>query len=48
VAFHDYGVPGVEHLGTWDVFGVTEVVDEFVRTRNLRVDVTDSLAVVRL
>jgi hypothetical protein len=30
------------------VFGVTEVVDEFVRTRNLRVDVTDTLAVVRL
>jgi predicted O-methyltransferase YrrM len=48
VAFHDYGVPGVEHLGTWDAFGVTGVVDEFVRTRNLRVDVTDTLAVVRL
>jgi len=48
VAFHDYGIPGVEHLGRWDAFGVTEVVDEFVRTRNLRVDVTDTLAVVRL
>ena len=48
IAFHDYGVPGVEHSGRWDPFGVTEVVDEFARSRRCLVDVTETLAVVRL
>jgi predicted O-methyltransferase YrrM len=48
IAFHDYGVPGVEHRGRWDPFGVTEVVDEFVAERGLPLEVVDTLAVVRL
>jgi predicted O-methyltransferase YrrM len=48
IAFHDYGVPGVEHRGVWDDFAVTEVVNSFVRERRLRFDVTDTLAVVHL
>jgi predicted O-methyltransferase YrrM len=48
VAFHDYGVPGVEHRGRWDPFGVTEVVDEFVRERGLVLELVDTLAVTPL
>jgi SAM-dependent methyltransferase len=48
IAFHDYGVPGVEHAGRWDPFGVTEVVDEFAAARGYLLDVTETLAVVRL
>ena len=48
LAFHDYGVPGVEHRGTWDAFGVTEVVDELAAARGLEVELTRTLAVLRL
>lgn len=48
VAFHDYGLAGIEHGGRWDDFHVTEVVDEFARSRGIHVDVIDTLAVVRL
>jgi predicted O-methyltransferase YrrM len=48
LAFHDYGVPGVQHAGGWDDFHVTEVVDELADARRTAVDVTDSLAVVQL
>lgn len=48
LAFHDYGVPGVEHKGVWDDFGVTQVVDEFAASRGLALDVTGTVAVVRL
>jgi predicted O-methyltransferase YrrM len=48
IAFHDYGVPGVEHAGRWDPFGVTEVVDDFAASHGYLLDVTETLAVVRL
>src|SRR3954453_9411173 len=48
IAFHDYGVPGGEHAGPWDAFGITQVVDEFAASRGYLVDVTETLAVVRL
>jgi predicted O-methyltransferase YrrM len=48
IAFHDYGVPGVEHRGRWDPFGVTEVVDEFAGSRGLSVELVETLAVVQL
>jgi predicted O-methyltransferase YrrM len=48
LAFHDYGVPGVEHGGRWDPFGVTEAVDSLVARQGLELDVTGTLAVVRL
>lgn len=46
--FHDYGVPGVEHNGRWDAFGVTEVVDAFVCQRGLTLEVVETLGVIRL
>ncbi|HZO97848.1 MAG TPA: class I SAM-dependent methyltransferase [Gaiellaceae bacterium] len=48
LALHDYGVPGVEHEGRWDPFAVTEVVDELAAERGLDVEVTGTLAVLRL
>src|SRR4051794_29946213 len=48
LAFHDYGVPGVQHHGRWDTFGVTEAVDAFAAERGRQVEVTRTLAVVRL
>ena len=48
LAFHDYGVPGTEHNGRWDPFGVTEVVDEFAAAQGLSVEVVGTVAVVRL
>lgn len=48
IAFHDYGVKGVEVEGTWHAFGVTEAVDEFTaRARVGKPDVVRTLAAVR-
>jgi predicted O-methyltransferase YrrM len=48
LAFHDYGLTGVEHEGQWEDFHVTEVVDEFALARGVAVDVVDTLGVVKL
>jgi predicted O-methyltransferase YrrM len=49
LAFHDYGLAGVQHGGRWHPFGVTEVVDELAAgDRAVALDVVDRLAVVRL
>jgi predicted O-methyltransferase YrrM len=48
LAFHDYGLAGVEHEGRWDDFHVTEVVDEFAQSRGAEVQVLDTLGVVPL
>ena len=48
LAFHDYGVSGVQHHSRWDTFGVTEAVDAFAAERGRQVEVTRTLAVVRL
>lgn len=48
LAFHDYGVAGVEHRGTWDPFGVTEVVDALAAAHGLEVEVVGTLAVLDL
>lgn len=46
LAFHDYGIPGVEHNGRWDSFGVTEVVDNLARERGGSLEVVGTLAVL--
>jgi predicted O-methyltransferase YrrM len=46
LAFHDYGVPGVEHDGRWDPFGVTEVVDALAIERGGSLEIVGTLAVL--
>jgi hypothetical protein len=48
IAFHDYGLPGTEHLGEWHPFGVTEVVDAFAARLGASVEVVETLALVRV
>lgn len=45
IAFHDYGL---HHSQDGVVFGVTGVVDEFVKARGLKLEVVNTLAVVEL